>query len=92
MELLMDGTIVATQTGGSISWFWNAVASTDGNHTIKLKATDSRGNPTEDSRQVIVSLAPPSMPGDHGTCRVPDSPDLSCQRIGYGAALYDGDP
>ncbi len=62
MELSIDGTVVATQNGGSLSYFWNVVAATDGNHTIKLRATDSKGNATEDPRQVIVSLAQPASP------------------------------
>lgn len=62
MELFIDGTLISTQGGGSLSYFWNTVAATDGNHTIKIKATDSKGNPTEDSRQVSVSLAPPGTP------------------------------
>ncbi len=66
LELSVDGTVVATQSGGSISFFWNAVASTDGNHTIKIKALDSLGNATEDPRQVIVSLAPPAIPAITG--------------------------
>lgn len=66
MELSVDGSVVATHTGGSISSFWNVVVVTDGNHTIKLRAVDSLGNATEDSRQVIVSLAPPATPSITG--------------------------
>src|SRR5574341_208953 len=66
MEISIDGTVVATQAGGSISAFWNVVAATDGNHTVKVRALDSRGNATEDPRQVIVSLAPPAIPAITG--------------------------
>ncbi len=74
MELSVDGTIVATQTSGSMSYFWNVVASTDGNHAIKLRALDSKGNATEDPRQVIVSLAQPAMPAITGHSMTQTSP------------------
>ncbi|KAF0143500.1 MAG: fibronectin type III domain-containing protein [Nitrospirae bacterium] len=66
IELYIDGVLVKTQTGSSISYFWNVVDTTDGNHTIKLIAYDQYGNVTEAERQVVVSLAPPSVPAITG--------------------------
>ncbi|MBI5103055.1 MAG: hypothetical protein HZB33_14665 [Nitrospirae bacterium] len=57
LELFMDGTLLRSQTGGSISYFWNVDTAPEGSHTVKVKAYDQRGNVTEDSRQVIVSHA-----------------------------------
>lgn len=68
VELYIDGVLVtsALRTPNStlvdLSYSWNVVTTTDGNHTVKVKALDSKGNATEDSRQVIVSLAPPAVP------------------------------
>jgi RHS repeat-associated protein len=68
VELYIDGVLVnsALRTPNSalvdLSYSWNVVSTTDGNHTVKVRALDSKGNATEDSRQAIVSLAPPVVP------------------------------
>ena len=62
VEMYVDGVLVKTGTEGSVSWYWNVVDSTDGNHTIKIVAYDSLGNSTEVSVPVILSLAPPETP------------------------------
>jgi hypothetical protein len=74
MELYIGDTLVKTQTGGSISHFWNVVGAEDGNHTVKLMAYDQHGNVTEESRQVIVSLAAPAIPAISGHTVVQTEP------------------
>jgi hypothetical protein len=61
-ELSIDGTKVATAQGSSLSWSWNVIDVVDGNHTIKVAAFDAPGNKTENSIQVVVSLAAPPVP------------------------------
>ncbi|HEY6871735.1 MAG TPA: Ig-like domain-containing protein [Geobacteraceae bacterium] len=62
MEIWIDGVLAMTQTGSTLSFAWNVVNTTDGNHTIKIDAYDSAGNLTEQSIAVVVSLAPPPTP------------------------------
>lgn len=62
IELYTDDVLVATGSDGSVSYYWNLIESTDGNHTIKVVAVDSLGNATEEARNVVVSLAPPTTP------------------------------
>jgi len=62
IELYLDGAKVATVSNSSLSWNWNVVDTSDGNHTIKLVAYDQPGNATETSVPVVVSLAAPTAP------------------------------
>lgn len=62
IEIWIDGVLAATQNGGSVSYAWNVVTTTDGNHTVKIDAYDAPGNPTEQIIPVVVSLAPPPTP------------------------------
>ncbi len=62
LDLIIDNALVKSQTGSSLSYFYNAVETTDGNHSIKLSAYDQHGNVTEETRQFIVSLAAPAIP------------------------------
>ena len=62
VELYLDGALVATGNGAAISWYWNVVTATDGNHTLTVVAIDALGNRSEASRSVVVSLAPPITP------------------------------
>jgi fibronectin type 3 domain-containing protein len=62
MEIHIDGVLAATQNGGSLSYAWNVVDTTDGNHMVKVSAYDSLGNLTEQAVPVVVSLAPPAAP------------------------------
>lgn len=62
MEIWIDNVLVQTQNGGSVSYIWNVVNSTDGNHMVKIAAYDSLGNLTEQTVPVVVSLAPPVVP------------------------------
>jgi large repetitive protein len=62
IELYIDEVKVATVQSSSLSWNWNPVDTTDGNHTVKIIAFDSLGNKTESSIPVVVSLAAPAAP------------------------------
>ncbi|MBI1921543.1 MAG: Ig-like domain-containing protein [Geobacter sp.] len=62
LELWIDGVMVKSQTGASVSWSWNVVETTDGNHTLKVIAYDAPGNATESVIPVVVSLAAPPVP------------------------------
>lgn len=62
IELSIDGVLVKTQSDASLSYTWNVVNTTDGNHTLTVVAYDSVGNSTEVSRTVVASLAPPAAP------------------------------
>jgi len=76
IELHVDGKIVsAVSSSNSISFLWNIVPETDGNHTVKVAAYDQYGNRTEVSRQVIVSLAPPPVPSITGHTVIQTSPE-----------------
>jgi fibronectin type 3 domain-containing protein len=62
VELYLDGVLVATGNGAAVSWYWNVVTATDGNHTLTVVAFDALGNSSEASRNVVVSLAAPVTP------------------------------
>lgn len=62
LELYLDGELIHTATGGSLSWYWNTLETTDGNHVLKVVAFDGSGNRAELERTVIVSQAPPATP------------------------------
>lgn len=63
IEIAIDGVLVKTATGSSLSWLWNVVTGAiDGNHTIKISAYDGPGNLTEQTIPVVVSLAAPAPP------------------------------
>lgn len=62
IEIHIDGALAAGQSGGTGSYPWNVVNSTDGNHTVKIVAYDAQGNLTEQNVAVVVSLAPPATP------------------------------
>ncbi len=62
IELYIDNTLATSVNGGSLSYAWNVVNTTDGNHTVKIDAYDSVGNLTEQAIPVVVSLAPPPTP------------------------------
>ncbi len=87
MELSIDGTLVKSQSSGNLSYSWNVVNATDGNHAIKLAAYDSKGNVTEDSRQVVVSLAPPAVPSINAHTVIQTTPEYLVSVTGT-AALY----
>ncbi|MEN8134200.1 MAG: right-handed parallel beta-helix repeat-containing protein [Thermodesulfobacteriota bacterium] len=67
VELYIDSSLVQSTTGSSVSYLWNLVAASDGNHSVKVVAYDEHGNFTETSKTVTVSLAPPNVPvyGSH---------------------------
>ena len=62
IELYIDGNLVSTQSGGSLSYNWDTIQTTDGNHTVKVIAYDAPGNPTTVQQTYDVSLAPPPVP------------------------------
>ncbi len=44
VELLRDGSVVATDTAAPYSFFWDTTISADGSHTLIAKAYDTAGN------------------------------------------------
>lgn len=62
IELWIDGVKLATISGSALSFNWNTIDTTDGNHTIKIVAYDTPGNLVETIIPVVVSLAPPQAP------------------------------
>lgn len=62
IELYIDTVKIATVQGGALTWSWNVIDVTDGNHTVKIVAYDAPGNKSETSIPVVVSLAAPSAP------------------------------
>jgi len=44
MSLSIDGSVVASASGGSISYRWNTKKLRSGAHSISAKATDTSGN------------------------------------------------
>ncbi|MBI2412063.1 MAG: hypothetical protein HYV24_02490 [Deltaproteobacteria bacterium] len=62
LEVYVDSVLAKTQSGSSISFYWNILDTADGNHGIKVDAYDSLGNSTSVTVPVIVSAAPPSAP------------------------------
>lgn len=62
LDLYIDGNLVKSQNGTSISYAWDVVQAVDGNHTVKVVVYDAPGNSTESVIPVVVSLAPPLAP------------------------------
>jgi hypothetical protein len=62
IDVYIDGVLATSQNGGSVTYAWNVVTTTDGNHTVKIAAYDAVGNVTEQTIPVVVSLAPPPTP------------------------------
>ncbi len=62
IELYIDTVKVATVTGSTLSYNWNVIDTTDGNHAVKIVAYDAPGNKSETTVPVVVSLAPPPIP------------------------------
>lgn len=52
LQLAIDGKLVATVSGGSLSYSWNTRKVTSGSHTILLLATDAAGNTASTSISV----------------------------------------
>jgi len=50
--LYIDGTLVASATGASLSYTWNARSAASGQHTISAVAKDAAGNTTTKTVQV----------------------------------------
>lgn len=74
IELYIDDTLVASNGSSTLNYFWNVVEATDGNHSLKVVATDSLDNKTEETRTAIVSLAVPSTPAITAHSTVTTSP------------------
>jgi hypothetical protein len=51
-QLYIDGKLVASGTGGSLSYSWNTRKASSGSHTIQAIAKDSAGNSTNSTIQV----------------------------------------
>ena len=81
----LDGQVVSTQTtispSGSYSYAWNTDNSANGDHTLRVVATDEAGRSSEQSRVATVSRTPPA----------PDTagPAIASVRLD-GVALADG--
>lgn len=60
LELLIDGSSQATESGSSASFNWNSSSVSDGPHNIAVRATDEAGNETETSISVTVDNSPPN--------------------------------
>jgi subtilisin family serine protease len=52
-SIYLDGRLVASGTGGTLSWSWNTRKATAGSHTIQAVAQDAAGNKSTSS--VLVS-------------------------------------
>lgn len=63
VEFYLDGLLVSTQTttppNGVFTWAWNTDASPNGDHTLRVVATDEAGRATEQTRVATVSRVPP---------------------------------
>lgn len=55
MEVLIDGTLIAQGTSGSISSSWDTRTKTDGSHTIQVRAYDAANNTGSATISVSVS-------------------------------------
>jgi fibronectin type 3 domain-containing protein len=64
VEFLLDGILFGTDTNGAdgYSATFDIYSTTDGSHTLTIRATDSLGNKTESSLAVTVALAAPATP------------------------------
>ncbi|WP_240794480.1 S8 family serine peptidase [Azoarcus sp. DD4] len=52
-RLYIDGGLVATSNGGSVTYKWNARSATTGTHTITAEADDAAGNKGSTSVRVV---------------------------------------
>ena len=60
VEFYIDDVLKHTDTSSPYSWDWGTTAYSDGTHTIRAVAYDSRGN-NSDTIQVTVDNTPPSV-------------------------------
>lgn len=60
LQFYIDNQLVATRTAAPYTYSWNADATTDGAHTIKVIATDLAGRVSEQSSAVTLSRTPPT--------------------------------
>jgi hypothetical protein len=58
VEFYLDGKLVGTRTAGPYTQSWSTDATTDGEHTWRIVATDIAGRTAELSRPVLFSRAP----------------------------------
>lgn len=62
MELFVDGVLVYSANGGSISYLWDIRGLTPGIHRAKLLASDNGGNFATSERNVVIDPTPPPAP------------------------------
>ena len=66
VQFLVDGNVVATDTSAPYSTSWNTATTTNGAHTITVRATDGAGNTaTSTAVPVTVNNVDPHRPDDH---------------------------
>lgn len=59
VQFYIDGTVVASHSSAPFSYNWNTDASSEGEHTIRVVATDTAGRVAEHSAAVTVARTPP---------------------------------
>ncbi|MDF1591854.1 MAG: Ig-like domain-containing protein [Desulfobacterales bacterium] len=62
VEFYLDGVLVRTDYSPAYTWFWNIVESSDGSHSLTIKAYDTLGNSAEATYSITVALAVPAAP------------------------------
>ena len=61
VEFYIDGELVATDSAAPYTWNWNTTKSSDGTHTIEIKAYDTFNNVNSTKIIVNVDNTPPSI-------------------------------
>ena len=62
IEFYVDGTLLATQPGGSFSYYFDVRSLTDAPHEAELLARDNSGNIATLQADVVVAITPPPAP------------------------------
>jgi fibronectin type 3 domain-containing protein len=88
IELHLDGNLVKSSEGDSLSWLWNVVDATDGKHLLKVVAYDEPGNATEAERNIFVSLAAPAIPKITAHVTESSAPTYTVKISGIDAPLF----
>lgn len=83
VTLLLDGVTKATAAGASISLSWDTTASADGNHTVKVTATDAFGRIGSSTSTFAVLNSPSTRDFDLSVSGLPAGPVSQGQRLTF---------
>lgn len=104
VEFLLDGVLIGADSNGAdgYSAYIDILNTTDGSHTLTIRASDSLGNKSETSTAITVALAAPNTPvitaptnntlTAVGTVNVSGTASPNVQVVAYNNAAQNGTP